>query len=161
MMDGQRVGGGPPHAGVGSAVAGVGGSDPDAAPGVPPGYAFNERIQALIDQSTIKVGKKFLLNPKATFAGRSREASEKLITDLYAMKCPSVQVLMTTPDMYSGAEQASGIVVELPADKADRAKVFAYYHTIEGTREWIDMEPQTDKGQKWLAIQLRDPRERR
>jgi hypothetical protein len=160
MKDGTLVGGGSPKVGVGTAVAGVGG-DPDAPPAVPPGYAFNERIQGLLNQSQLKVGKKFLMNPKAKFLGKTREQTEKLINDLYGMKCPSVQVLMAPPDMYTGDEQASGVVVVLPEDKAERTKVFAYYHTIEGTIEPIDMEPQTDKGQKWLAIELRDPRGKR
>jgi hypothetical protein len=161
MKDGTLVGGGSPKVGVGAAVAGVGSDDPNAPPPVPPGYQFNERIQQLLDQSQTKVGKKFLLNPKAKFIGKTHEQSEKLITDLYGMKCPSVQVLCAPPDMYTGDELASGVVVVLPEDKADRTKVFAYYHTIEGTIEPIDMEPQTDKGQKWLAIELRDPRGKR
>jgi hypothetical protein len=161
MKDGTLVGGGSPRVGVGTAVAGVGGDDPNAPPAVPPGYAFNERIQALLAQSQTKVGKKFLLNPKAKFQGKTREQTEKLINDLYAMKCPSVQVIMAPPDMYTGDELAAGVVVVLPEDKAERSKVFAYYQTVEGTIEPLDMEPQTDKGQKWMSIELRDPRGKR
>ena len=57
---------------------------------------------------------------------------------------------------------AAGLVVTLPEPKDEnkdaRAKIFAYYRTIENTIEPIDMDPQTEKGQKYLSIEFRDPR---
>jgi hypothetical protein len=128
----------------------------------PPGFEFDQRHNALLASANPVVGKKFLLNPKAIFQANNRQQSEKVVNDLYKMGCTSIVVLGVRADMYTNDPVAAGLVATLPEDKPEnkdaRAKIFAYYRTIENTIEPMDMEPQTEKGQKYLAVEFRDPR---
>jgi hypothetical protein len=157
MKNGAIVGGGATGAagGTAAAAAGVGGGPP--APTVDPGAEFNARHETLLANESPKVGKKFMLNPKAKLQSKNREQSEKIINELYKLGCKSIVVIGVHEELYTKDEVATGLVATLPPDKDARAKVFAYYHTLEYTIEPFEMEPQKDVGQKYIAIEFKDP----
>ena len=127
----------------------------------PPSYEFDMRHNAMLAGAGPKVGKKFVLNPKAKFQGNTPEQTRKLIEDLYKMGCGSIMVIGVGTDIYTNDPTATGLVATLPEPKPEnkdaRAKIFAFYRTLENTIEPMDMEPQTDKGQKHISIEFRDP----
>jgi hypothetical protein len=155
MKNGALIGG-PAGAAAGTAAA-AGGA---AAPTTPPGAEFNERHEALLSGEAPKVGKKFLLNPKARFMAQTREKTEQIITELYKQGCSSVVVIGLHAEAYTNEERATGCVATLPPpeNKDARTKIFAFYHTLENTIEPLEMERQHDKGQKYIAIEFKDPR---
>ena len=158
VRSGALAGGPSGAAAVGMGAAGAGGTGAAAPGGPPPGYEFNERHERLLANEAPRVGRKFILDPKAKFQSQTPEKSKAIVTTMYDMGCKSVMVIGVHQDDYTKDTLATGLVATLPEDKDARTKIFAFYHTLEHTIEPMDMDRQTDVGQKYIAIEFKDPR---
>jgi hypothetical protein len=76
--------------------------------------------------------------------------------DWYAAGCPNVWFEVRTTDILNHKRAATGVIVELPRGKAQRAKCFdilqAYYKQAQ-----IDADPSefVDHGEDYLDVELR------
>lgn len=94
-------------------------------------------------------------NPKAEIRGWGHDKSIKMIDELEAMGATKVMALQAV-EIANGVIQAFGVVATLPEDKARRAKIFKWYHSLERVIEDREMPEVREVGQKYISVEIRE-----
>ena len=134
-----------PHGTGRAAAAGAGMTNAPVAVSSDP---LPAHVQDLKDTDSLIEARKYIADGHQAVLSKPTE-------DWYAAGCPNVWFEMSHPDI-NGRRNAFNVIVELPADKAARAKCFdilkTYYDGVQIPTDPVEM---TDSGQAYLMVMMR------